>query len=83
MGDKILGYVEQNDGYDYLRSQFLGREVQIYPGDTYSKFGIIRDINPAGLTFEITSSQAPQYKLGSLYFISFSSGLNYCLKKDD
>ena len=29
------------DNTDYDRSEWMGKEVQIYPGDTYSKFGKI------------------------------------------
>ena len=62
----------------YMNDEFLNKEVQIYPGDTYSKQGIVRDINNAGVVFEITKSEAHQYTVGKLYFISWAA--NLCFK---
>lgn len=62
----------------YMNDEFLNKEVQIYPGDSYSKWGIVRDINNAGVVFEITKSEAYQYTVGKLYFISWAA--NLCFK---
>lgn len=62
----------------YMDDEFLGKEVQIYPGDTYSKKGIVRDINNAGVVFEITEADKhTQYTVGKLHFISWSANLTF------
>jgi hypothetical protein len=61
---------------------FLGKEVQIYPGDSYSKFGIITDITEQGVVFKITqASDRTEYKKGEIVFIAFSSRLTFKLRK--
>lgn len=62
----------------YMNDEFLNKEVQIYPGDSYKKKGIVRDINNAGVVFEITMSERSHYTVGKLYFISWSA--NLCFK---
>lgn len=59
------------DGFDTMREMFLGEEVKIFPGDTDSKCGIIKDINPAGVTFLVTKSRSDSYVVGQLRFVSF------------
>ena len=69
----------------YMEKEFLNKEVQIYPGDTNHKYGIVKDINDAGIVFEITKYFRPgqgsvgdsQYEVGKLIFISFSSKLTF------
>lgn len=53
----------------------IGVEVQLYPSDTQSKFGIIREIDETGITFEITKSDARQYTPGDLVYFSHSKPL--------
>ena len=64
--------------FKFMEHEFMGKEVQIYPGDTYKKKGIVRDINNAGVVFEITASEQSQYTVGKLHFISWSA--NLCFK---
>lgn len=66
----------------YMTDTYLGKEVQIYPGDTYSKFGIVRDINDNGVAFEITRSEASRYRVGDIVFISYSNNLTFTLHKE-
>lgn len=56
----------------------VGKEVQIYPGDTYKKWGIVLEVNDNGMLFEITRAEsgAPSYSPGSIRFISYSANLN-------
>lgn len=56
----------------------VGREVQIYPGDTYKKWGIVLEVNDHGILFEITQADkdATAYKPGSIRFIAYSANLN-------
>lgn len=68
---------------NYMKETFLNKEVQIYPGDTYSKFGIVRDINENGVVFEITrSNETSNYKVGNIYFIAYSNNLTFKLTKE-
>jgi hypothetical protein len=62
---------------DFMKKKFLNKEVQIYPGDTYYKYGIVRDINEAGAVFEITRTNADNYTCGSLHFISWAANLSF------
>lgn len=59
----------------------VGVEVQLYPGDIHSKFGIIREIDETGFTFEITQSQASEYKTGDFIYFSHSKSLSMKLVK--
>ncbi len=61
---------------------YLNKEVQIYPGDTYSKFGVVKDINENGVVFEITRSEAQQYRVGDIVFISYSNNLTFKLPNE-
>ena len=58
----------------------VGKEVQIYPGDTYKKWGRIININDNGVLFLITKSDygcSDSYEVGSYRFISYSANLNF------
>ena len=35
---------------------FIGKEVQIYPNDTYSKFGIVESVDEFGIVIKITKA---------------------------
>jgi hypothetical protein len=61
----------------------VGKEVQIYPGDTYKKWGIILEVNDNGVLFEITRADdnALSYQKGSIRFISYSANLNIAYYK--
>ena len=67
----------QGDGFDTMRDEFLNKNVQIYPGDSRKKFGIVVDINKAGVTFKITKSECEQYMIDDIRFISYSHSLTF------
>jgi hypothetical protein len=67
---------------NYMIETYLNKEVQIYPGDTYSKFGVVKDINENGVVFEITRSEAQQYRVGDIVFISYSNNLTFKLPNE-
>lgn len=46
----------------FLKETYLNQEVQIYPGDTYYKYGIVRNISEAGVVFEITCSNDDSFR---------------------
>ena len=57
----------------------VGLEVQIYPADTYSKWGRIIEINDNGVLFYITEAddRCTGYEVGSYRFISYSANLTF------
>jgi len=55
----------------------IGKEVQIYPGDSDSKFGIVTSVGPEGVLFKITKSNCNNYVVGKQHFISYSSRLSF------
>lgn len=60
-------------------NSLIGKEVQIYPGDTYRKTGVIQEITPMGFLFKITSYNGndKQYQVGKLHFIGIGSKLSF------
>ena len=55
----------------------IGKEVIIYPGDTYKKRGIVKEVSDHGILFKITFSKCPNYKVDSLHFIGIGSQLSF------
>ena len=45
------------DDLKVMKEMFLGKVVQIYPGDTYSKWGKVIDINDKGVLFDVVKVQ--------------------------
>ena len=61
-------------------NDLLGKEVQIYPSDTYSKWGRIININDNGILFLITKADSGcglAYEVGCYRFISYSANLTF------
>ena len=61
-------------------NNLVGKTVQIYPGDSNAKFGIIEEITDAGVLFKITKADGrakDQYTVGSLHFIAWSARLSF------
>jgi len=58
--------------------ELLNKTVQIYPGDSKKKEGILKDINQSGCTFLITKSESEDFTVGKLHFISYSANLSFC-----
>jgi len=62
---------------------FLNKEVLIYPGDSYKKTGIVREVTSKGVVFEITAYNGTddKYEKGLLHFIAYSANLSFRLLK--
>ncbi len=61
-------------------NDLVGKEVQIYPGDSYCKWGRIVEINDNGILFYITKSDhqcSLSYEVGSYRFIAYSANLQF------
>ena len=55
----------------YSLDSFIGKEVEINPMDSYSKRGIVLEVNDHGIVFEIThASPHTYYVVGEIYFTS-------------
>ncbi len=61
--------------------EFVGKEVQIYPNDTYKKYGILLEVSEHGFLFKITESKADNYKKDDLLFIAHATGVTMLLRK--
>lgn len=68
-----------------MLAQFIGKEIQIYPGDTCKKYGILLDADENGILVKITRASKNQstYKEGNIYFISFSARLAFRVVEDE
>lgn len=62
---------------DYNRHNYIGKNIQLYPGDTYPKYGTIVNVDDLGWTIKITSSRCDSYTVGATHFISHSYGFSF------
>lgn len=60
-------------------THLVGREVAIFPGDTYKKQGIILEVYEHGILFEITSYTGSDnvYIVGKQHYLAFSARLTF------
>lgn len=58
-------------------NELVGKEIQLYPGDTDSKFGIIEDWNEHGMLIKITKSDSECHIVGKSHYISHSSKITF------
>ena len=67
------------DNKNFGKSEWIGKEVQIYPGDTRSKWGKVVGMNDAGVTFLITRYEGSdrEWIVGKHKFISYSAKLSF------
>ena len=69
----------------YNKESYIGKEIQLYPGDTYKKYGIIENVDDLGWTIRITDMQegySSSYKIGDRVFISHSKPCNFRFLED-
>jgi|TARA_R110000822_G_scaffold67162_1_gene163754 hypothetical protein len=61
----------------YLK-ELVGKKVQIYPGDSNKKEGILLEINEMGYVFKITfySGTDNQYQVGKIHFIGKNNNMS-------
>lgn len=59
----------------------IGKELQIYPGDTQEKFGILEEISSEGYLFKITKSETRVYSEGDIVFFSHGNDMSFKLAK--
>lgn len=56
-----------------ILTSLIGKKVQLYPGDTYSRWGIITEVDDVGFLIKITKADTrSNYEIGSTYFMAHS-----------
>lgn len=69
----------------YNKEIYIGKEIQLYPGDSCEKYGVIENVDDLGWTIRITDVQddySSSYKTGDMVFISHSKAFNFRFLKD-
>ena len=62
-------------------NNYVNKKIQLYPGDTYSKFGTITNVDEYGFTIKITeASPNSGYKKGDEVFISHSNPFTFIVR---
>lgn len=56
----------------YYETHFINRKVQLWPGDTDSKYGTIIAASSEGIILRMTESRSYALPAGSDYFIPWS-----------
>ena len=67
---------------DINKEKFVGKEVILFPNDTFKKRAIIVDVNEIGWTFKITWAQndwngKPCEKVGSIHFYNHTCKVHF------
>lgn len=65
------------------KKKYVGREIQIFPSDNYSKFGIITDVDELGWTVQITKSESTHYVVGEKYFFGHARNVTFKFVEGD
>lgn len=56
--------------------ELMGKEVKLFPTDTYDKFGVLEDCNGFGMLFRITRAhEKSTLRVGQTYYVSHSTPL--------
>lgn len=62
----------------YNKEDYIGRKIWLYPNDTYSKKGVIKNVDDLGFTILITKAhERSSYVAGRTYFFSNSNNLTF------
>ena len=54
------------------KSKYIGKQIQLFPSDTYEKYGKIIDVDDLGFWVKITKSKSKTYNIGEVHFFSHS-----------
>jgi len=64
-------------------TDFIGKEVRLFPGDTHYKFAILINIDEYGYTFKITECHINgDYTVGQIVFFNHSCKVNFIPRKE-
>jgi len=63
---------------EYNKENYKGRRIILFPGDTYMKKGIIKDVDDLGFTVLITeANERSSYVAGRTYFLNHATNLTF------
>lgn len=64
-----------------MLKSLIGMPIQVYPSDTYSKFGTLLDVGDQGILVQTNpkKSKADNWKTNTIIFIAFSANLIFKL----
>lgn len=62
----------------YNKEDYIGRKIWLYPNDTYSKKGVIKNVDDLGFTILITyTEERSGYAVGRTYFFNHANNLTF------
>lgn len=62
----------------YNKEDYIGRKIWLYPNDTYSKKGVIKNVDDLGFTILITyAEERSGYAVGRTYFFNYANNLTF------
>ena len=63
----------------YVKENYIGKSIQLYPGDHVSKWGEIVNVDDLGWTIKITkqNKEGDPYNTGDVIFISHSKNFTF------
>lgn len=63
---------------EYNKENYKRRRIWLFPNDTYTKKGIIRNIDDLGFTILITEAdERSSYVVGKTYFFNHATNLTF------
>ena len=63
---------------EYNKENYEGRRIWLFPNDTYSKKGIIKNVDDLGFTILITEAhEKSSYVVGRTYFFNHANELEF------
>lgn len=63
---------------EYNKDNYIGKKIWLFPNDTYSKKGVIKNVDDLGFTILITEAEErSRYAVGRTYFFSHSNNLTF------
>lgn len=63
---------------EYNKDNYVGRKIRLFPNDTYSKKGVIKNIDDLGFIILITEAdERSGYAVGRTYFFNHANELKF------
>lgn len=63
---------------EYNKENYIGRKIWLFPNDTYSKKGVIKNVDDLGFIILITeASEKSNYVVGRTYFFNHATNLTF------
>lgn len=64
---------------EYNKENYEGRRIWLFPNDTYTKKGVIKNVDDLGFTILITeANKESSYIVGKTYFLNHAMELKFC-----